>query len=140
MTNYVIPPLLSPDVEDLATFYLTSVVAPTPVDTRLPVPGNTSDTVSGFLRIEAGDSSRMDLASWNLSFLMHAYSPVESEAADISNKAMAYASAAQGLTVMGWYIIEVLSVVGGRRLSDPNVSLPRYRSAVSWRVAGRPTT
>lgn len=137
-TNYVIPPLLPADIEDLATFFLTSVVAPTPVDTRLPVPGNNADTVNGFLRIEAADSSRMDLASWNLSFLMHAYSPSESEAADISNKALAHTSAAQGLTVMGWYIIEVVSVVGGRRLSDPNVNLPRYRSAVTWRVAGRP--
>lgn len=135
---FVIPPLKPADIEDLAPFYFTPIVAPTPVDTRLPVPSNDADTVSGFLRIEAAPSTRFGLAAWDLSFIMHAYSPSESEAADISNKAMAYATAAGGQTVMGWYIITVVSVVGGSRLSDPNVPLPRYRSAVTWRVAGRP--
>lgn len=133
---FVIPPLKPADIEDLATYFHTPIVAPTPVDTRLPIPANDEDTVHGFLRIEAGPCTRSGLDCWDLSYLMHAYSPVESEAADISNKAMAYATAAQGQKVMGWYIVYVVSVVGGVRLSDPDVSLPRYRSAVTWRVQG----
>lgn len=138
MSAFVIPPLLPADIQDLAVFFFTPLLAPIPVESRYPIISNSADTASGFLRIEAADHTRFGLAAWDLSFLMHAYSPDEGEAADLSNTALAYASSAQGQKVASWYIVGVPTVVGGRSLTDPNVSLPRYRSAVTWRVQGRP--
>lgn len=138
MTNYVVPPLAAPDIEDLVPYFYTPILAPTPVDTRLPKPDNDKDTVNGFLTVEAGPSSRNGLAQWDMSFILHAYSPVEAQAADISGTAMAYGTAVQGLTVMGWYIVGLVTAVGGVKLPNPDINLPRYRSALTWRVQGRP--
>lgn len=138
MTNYVVPPLLPADIGDLATVYYTPLLAPTLVDTRLPDPMISADTVNGFLTVESADSSRFGLDSWDLSFILHSYSPVESEAADISNKAMAYGTAVQGQTVMGWYIVGLVSCIGSRKIPNPLLNLSRYRSALTWRVQGRP--
>lgn len=137
-TNYVVPPLASPDTEDLGMYYYTPLIAPTKIDTRLPVPTNSEDTIHGFVTIEAGPATRFGLAAWDLSMILHAYSDVESQAADISGKLMAYGTAVQGLTVMGWYIIGLVNAVGGVKLPNPDVSLPRYRSALTWRVQGHP--
>jgi hypothetical protein len=135
---FIIPPLEPADIEDLPIWYYTPIIAPTPVDTRLPSPANNKDTVNGFLRIEGADSSRSGLDCYDLSFVYHAYSPIEAEASDISKKVMAYASSALGQKIMGWYVVTVVNVIGGRRLSDPDVPLPRYRGAVTWRVQGHP--
>ena len=146
MTGYyevVIPP----DIEWLAQAFLTSIVAPAPVATRLPEPLSSADDigVNGFLRVEAGDMHPVPStwgAAWDCSFLMHAYSDDENQAADISRNAIGNVAAATGLTVVGWYIITVPTVIGGRRLTDPQVptGLVRYRSAVTWTVAGQPQT
>lgn len=136
MTSYVVPPLLPADIEDLGIYYYTPILTPTPVDTREPKVANDADTINGFLTIEAGPITRFGLAAWDLSFILHAYSPVEAEAADISNKAMAYGTAVQGLTIQGWYVISLVNAVGGVKLPNPDISLPRYRSALTWRVQG----
>lgn len=138
MTNYVVPPLKLADIEDLAIYYFTPILTPTPVDTRLPKVDAQADTVNGFLTVEAGPSVRVGLAQWDQSFILHSYSPVEAEAADIIGNAMAYGSAVQGLTIMGWYIVGVMNVVGGEKLPNPDVDLPRYRGALTWRVQGHP--
>lgn len=139
MTNYVVPPVNSPDIEDLGIFYFTTILAPTVVDTRLPSPAADEDTIHGFMTIESGDMSRVGLAQWDCDFLLHAYSPVEAEASDISRKAMAYGTSIQGLTVMGWYIVGLVTAIGGRKLPNPDVpGLTRYRSALTWRVAAKP--
>lgn len=138
MINYVVPPLLPPDTQDLGIFYFTPLLAPTPVDSRLPKPDANADTVNGFLTIEAGDISRFGLAQWDIILILHAYSPVEAEAADISNKVMAHGTAVQGLTVMGWYIVGLVTAIGSRQIPNPDINLPRYRSALTWRVAGHP--
>jgi hypothetical protein len=139
MTNYVVPPVDSPDIEDLGIYYYTPILTPTVVDTRLPSPGTNEDTIHGFMTIESGDVSRVGLAQWDCSFLLHAYSPVEAEASDISRKAMAYGTSVQGLTVMGWYIVGLVTAIGGRKLPNPDVpGLARYRSALTWRVAAKP--
>lgn len=140
MTISVVPPLLSADIEDLVIYYYTPLLTPTPVDTREPKVANDADTINGFLTVESGPMVRFGLAAWDLSFILHAYSPVESEAADISGKAMAYGTSVQGKTVMGWYIIGLVNAVGGVKLPNPDVSLPRYRSALTWRVQGHPIT
>lgn len=97
------------------------------------------------MRIEAGDTihvSGLYGAAFDTTFLLHSYSPNEDEAAMNSRTAMAYVAAATGLTVVSWYVVEVPTVIGGRRLSDPEVpaNIVRYRSAVTWRVAGQPLT
>jgi hypothetical protein len=45
--------------------------------------------------------------------------------------------AARGQTINGWYVVGVMTVIPPTRLTDPNVNLPRFRSAVTWRVAGQ---
>ena len=47
------PVNLPPDIESIAFTYLTAIVAPTPVATRLPNPDLEQDTINDFLRIEA---------------------------------------------------------------------------------------
>jgi hypothetical protein len=138
MTSYVVPPLDSADVEDLGIYYYTPILAPTLVDTRMPRPDDDRDTANGFLTIEAAPASRFGLAAWDLSFILHAYSPVEAEAADISRKVMGHGTAVQGLTIMGWYVIGVVNAIGGEKIPNPEINLPRYRSALTWRVRGRP--
>lgn len=138
MTNYVVPPLNAPDIEDLVPFFYTPIIAPTPIDTRLPKVEDEADTINGFVTVEAGDMTRVGLAQWDMDFILHAYSPVEYEASDISRKLMAYGTSAQGLTVMGWYIVGVMNAIGSRKVPNPDVELPRYRSALTWRVQGKP--
>lgn len=138
MTNYVVPPLDSADVQDLGIFYFTPLIAPTLIDSRLPDVANNADTVNGFVTIEAAPGTRVGLAQWDLSFILHAYSPSEYEAATISRKLMAYGTAVQGLTVMGWYIVGLVNAIGGEQLPNPDIELPRYRSALTWRVQGHP--
>jgi hypothetical protein len=139
VTNYVVPPVSAPDIEDLGIYYFTSLLSPTLVDTRLPSPDSDRDTINGFMTIEAGDMSRFGLAQWDCDFLLHAYSPVEAEASDLSRRAMAYGTSVQGLTVMGWYVVGLVTAIGGRRLPNPDLpGLTRYRSALTWRVAAKP--
>jgi hypothetical protein len=139
------PPVKAPPIEWLAQAFLTPLMAPTPVKTRLPQPNSDQDTLQGFLRIEAGDSTPIPStwgAAWNCSFLMHSYSPNEVQAEDVSTNALGYVAAATGLTIVGWYVVGVPTVIGGRRLYDPLVpaDIVRYRSAVTWTVAGKPPT
>ena len=137
--------VLPADIELLSQVFLTPILNPTPVSTRMPPPPNPEDTaaaVNGYMRVEAGDSIPVEYgAAWDISFLMHAYSDNEDQASLISRTAIAHAAAATGLSVVGWYIIQVPTVVGGQRLHDPNIPSPgliRFRSAVTWRVQGHP--
>jgi hypothetical protein len=137
------PTVTPADVEAVAQFFYTPILAPTPVATRLPRPADTDDTVNGFLRVEAGDISpllQFRSVAWDLSFLVHAFSPNEIEAADIIGKAMAHAASAHFQSVLGYYIVDVVNVIGGHRLPEPRVpDLTRYRAAVTWRVTGKIT-
>jgi len=138
--------VMGPDIEWLPIFFLTPILAPTLVADRMPTPGTADDdsaSENGFMRIEAGDSHPVAStygAAYDCSFLMHAYHDDEVVASQISRTAVANVAAVTGQTISGWYIVSVLSVVGGRRLTDPEVptNLVRYRSAVTWRVAGQP--
>lgn len=137
----VFPTITPADVEGLAVFFYTPIMLPTPVATRLPRPANDQDTVNGFLRIEAGDISPLleyHCVAWDLSFIMHAYSPNEIEAANLIGKAMAEAASAHFKSAAGYYITDVINVFGGNRLSEPQVpDLIRYRAAATWRVTAK---
>lgn len=137
------PVVLPPPPEWLSTAFLTPKLFPTPVKTRMPILAPGVSVLPTMLRVEAGDTVRCaDLygAAWDMSFLMHAYSPDENEAEALSGLAIAQVSAVTGTTIIGWYIVNVITVIGGRRLTDPEVprDIVRYRSAVTWRVAGHP--
>lgn len=138
MSGYPVPPLLAPDVEDIGMYYYTPLLAPTLIDTRLPNPAANADTVNGFVTIESAGFTRIDLASYNISMLLHCYSPKEAEAADLSRTVMAHGTAVQGKTVMGWYVMGLVSAIGGVKLPNPDVSLPRYRCALTWHIQGQP--
>lgn len=137
------PPVLHADIEFLVQAYLGPKLQPTPVRTKLPSNQTLTELPNGILRIESGDAVPVTStwgAAWDIPFLMHAYSPDEVEASLIDRTAAAYVTSAIGLTVVGWYIVDVVHFLGGRRLSDPEVptNIVRYRSACTWRVAGQP--
>lgn len=138
MSGYPVPPLMAPDVEDLGIYYYTPILAPTLIDTRQPDVAREADTINGFVTIESAGINRIGLAAYDVSMILHCYSPVESEAADLSRKAMAYGTAVQGKTVMSWLVMELVTAIGGVKLPNPDVDLPRYRCALTWRVQGLP--
>lgn len=137
------PPVLHADIEFLVQAYLGPLLQPTPVRTKLPSNQSLTELPHGICRIEAGDAVPVAStwgAAWDIPFLTHSYSTNEVEASQIDRTAAAYVTSAMGLTVVGWYIVNVVNFLGGRRLSDPEVPLNivRYRSACTWRVAGQP--
>ena len=131
---YVIPP----KIEDLAVAFLQPFLTPTPVVTRLPNPDASADTVNGLLRVEAAGGSMPNMFHYDMACLLHGYSPDESQANDITNKAIALMGAADGTTVNGFYVVATPTVGVAQRLTDPDVILPRYRAIVTWRVVGQP--
>jgi len=131
------PILLPPDIEALAVDFLGPNLSPTPVATRLPAPTNDADTVNGFVRVEYGGGTKPNRFQYDVQCIMHGYSPDEIQASLAAAQAVALMSAARGQTVNGWYVVGVMGVIAPHRLTDPDVILPRYRSAVTWRVAGQ---
>lgn len=145
MTTFIYPPILPALIEDLVPFYLGSVVPNTvsplhnaKIDTRQPIVANSADTVNSFVRIESGDQRQSSLCSWDLDFLFHCYDPDEAVASLLSAQCGAFVGrAAIGQKVLGWYVESVPTCLAGKRLSDPDIVLPRYRGAATWRVQGR---
>lgn len=134
------PPVKPPKIAQLVRALLLDPLSPTPIATRLPSPANNADTVNGFLRLEYGGGSKPNPFQWDLQCIMHAYHTDQGQAEDIANQAVGVASAAQGLTINGIYVVGVSGVVAPHLLTDPDVNLPRIRSSVTWRVAGQPWT
>jgi len=131
------PIVLPPDIEALAVSFLSPVLSPTPVTTRLPSPTIDADTVNGMVRVEYGGGTKPNRFQWDLQCIMSGYSPNEIQASQLASQAVALMSAARGQTVNGWYVVGVMGVVAPHRLTDPDVILPRYRATVTWRVAGQ---
>jgi hypothetical protein len=131
------PIVLPPDIEALAIGFLEPILTPTPVTTRLPSPTTDADTVNGMLRVEYGGGAKPNRFQWDVQCILSGYSPDEIQASLLASQAVALMSAARGQTVNGWYVVGVMGVVAPHRLSDPDVILPRYRAAVTWRVAGQ---
>jgi hypothetical protein len=141
-TGFIWPVVTPADIEWLALFFLTPLMAPTPVATRLPRIQSDTDTQNGFLRVEAGGGTKIGLTEYNQSILLHTYVPFEFEVlgAEIANKAVAYMSAAGGVSIAGRYVTAVSHVSTVQRRTDPNVNLLRYLSFVTWRVRGAPVS
>ena len=136
--GFVDPAVLPADIEWLAIYYLTPHMGLTPIATRLPNPADNADTINGFLRVEYGGGSKANLTEWNLTTILHGYSPIEIQASQICRTATAWMQAARGQSISGWSVTGVPNCVAPHRLSDPNViRLTRYRSMVTWRVPGQ---
>lgn len=135
-----LPMMVPADIEELAVTYLTPIMAPTPVGTRLPSPAADADTISGFLRVESAGGTQPNPVEYDLNVIVHGYSPDEVHASTIARHAVAALVAATGLTINGWFVGDTSNPVTPTRLTDPNVNLPRYRAICTWRVTGHPWT
>jgi len=124
----------------MALYFLTPLITPTPVATRLPNDTSPSDTQNGFVRVEAGGGTKKNYTEYNQTVLLHTYVPDEFEVqgAQIANNVIAYMSAAAGLTIGGWYVVDVPHATVVQRRDDPKVNLLRYMSFATWTVAGQP--
>ena len=133
------PIMLPADIEALTQYALTPIVAPALVVTKLE-DADDIDNV-GAVRVESADTGALfeeRNAAWDLSFLVHCYSPDEIEAKDLDLRVAGYVTSVRGQTIMGHYIVDVVNYGGGQKLPEPGVEgLTRYRSAVTWRVAGK---
>ena len=132
-----------PPTERLAKAYYTPLMVPTPVGTRVPRPDKTEDTISGFLRIEAGGGNlRGEMLLWDISIILHAYAPntQEAMAEQVIADAIAWGANAQGIIIPldndNWYVTYSRCTGNITRKADPLVSLTRYRGMVTWRVPG----
>lgn len=142
MTNpagFIYPVVTPGDVEAMALYFLSPLLSPTPVATRLPDDNDASDTQNGFLRVEAGGGVKLNYVWYNQTIFLHTYVPNEFEAqgADIMSNAIAYMGAATGKTILGYYVTDVPAVSAVQRRTDPRVNLMRYMSYVTWTIEGR---
>jgi hypothetical protein len=133
-------PLVAPAaIETSGMYYLTPLITPTPVATRLPDDTSNSDTVNGFVRLEAGGGVKKDILQYNQTLLCHTYVPFEYEVQgeEIATHVIAYMSAATGWTIGGTaYVTDVPHATTYQRRTDPDVNLLRYLSFVTWTIAG----
>lgn len=135
--------LLPPPIETMAVQYFTPLMDPTPVATRLPTPDDNEDTISGFLRVEAAGGHLLpDMFFWDMSVILHSYSPDEVQAEQIINTAVAWGNNATGVTTtvnsVDWYVTYARASGLPTKQQDPMVNLTRYRAMVSWRIPGQP--
>lgn len=132
------PIMVPADIEELTIAYLTPLLWPTPVSTRLPAP----DTIDsdGWLRVEAAGGTQPNFIEHDLNVMVHGYCADEVQASSIARRAVAALVAAAGTTVNGWYVGDTSNPVTPGRFTDPNVNLPRYRAICTWRVAAQQWT
>ena len=132
-------------MQGLAVAYLTPLLTPTPVATRLPVPSKTEDTVNNFLRVEAaGGGQQGEQLLFNASIILHAYctNNAESDGEQMLGKALAWAGNAQGTFVTHastgiQYFVAASAITSlAHKYADPAVALTRFRGMVSWIVQG----
>jgi hypothetical protein len=133
--------ILPPPIEAMAVAYFTPLMDPVPVATRLPSPSATDDVVNGFLRLESAGGTQVDqMLMWDMSIILHAYSPLEPQAEDIIGTALAWGANSQGLTVpingRDWFVTYSRATALATKQQDSLVPLTRYRAMVTWRIPG----
>lgn len=134
------PILLPPPTEAIGVGYLTPLLAPVPVGTRLPQPEQDRQMLDGYLRVEAaGGFQDEDEIMWDVSIILHSFSEDEEVAETNIGMAVAYACAAEGVAIPGggrdWYVSWAQARNLPTRMDDPNIpNYARYRAMVSWRV------
>jgi len=135
-----------PPAQGLMVAYLTPILAPTPVATRLPVPSKTEDTVNNFLRVESagGVPHGNDQVLFDASVILHSYCPndQESQGEQLMAEALAWAGNAQGLYIRHAstqvdYFVTYSRITGlGMKHADPQVAMTRFRGMVTWTIHG----
>jgi hypothetical protein len=140
-SGFIYPVVMPSDIEWAARFFLTPLIAPIPVATRLPSDTSPNDTMYGFVRVEAGGGPKKNLLEYDQAILVHTYVPFEYEiqGEEIANTVIAYMSAATGVTIGGsCSVTAVPHATAFQRRSDPRVNLLRLLSFVTWTIAGTP--
>jgi hypothetical protein len=145
MTLQTVDPILRPPkIEVLARAYLLTPMSPIPVVTRVDNPGQLTDFGTAVLRVEAGGGTKPNRFQYDMTFLLHGYSPDEDEAKQIACDAIGVAAAARGQRIndgtTNWDVAGVMNVSVPERRTDPDVILPRYLAFVTWRIPGQPWT
>jgi hypothetical protein len=141
--GFIYPVVLPADIEWAVRLFLTPLIAPTPVATRLPSDTSPNDTTYGFVRVEAGGGPKKNYLQYNQAILCHTYVPFEYEVQgeQIANTVIAYMSAATGVTIGGsCYVADVPHATAFQRRSDPRVNLLRLLSFFTWTIAGTPVS
>lgn len=151
-----LPTMEPPDMGVLGVSYVTGLNLGPRVGTKLPGPDEDPDeyqliTVDGFIRIEGIGNSPANELEFDCDWAIFAYHPDESTASWLCNRATSLAANAQGGTYTSpeytlptgqlvpaadWYTGWTRVVVLSQPSTDPTVDLPRFRSMVTWRVAG----
>lgn len=139
------PTLLPPPVQGLAVAYLTPLMSPVPVATRLPVPSSTADTIAGFIRVEtAGGALQWDDCLFNVGLIIMSYANNSDESTAETNltRAVALAGNTQGRYITHPSTAESFYVTYSRitglpvKSADPQTPLVRFRALVTWRIKG----
>lgn len=140
--------LKPPPIETLAVTYLTPLMAPLRVLTRIPPNNPNSELLppDTFIRVEASSGSISDSGiMFNVQAIIHSYAPYNEEitAEDNIGTALAWMGNAQGTTITDptgwdWYVTYSMVSSLGHRLIDPLTPIARYRGAAMWKLAGRP--
>lgn len=139
--------LKPPPIESLAVAYLTPLVAPLRVLTRLPPnkPGSDTPTTNTFIRVESGSGATYaDGIMFDCITILQSYAPYDDEviAEDNIGDALAWMSNAQGTTITDstgydWYVTFSGATSLPHRNTGPAVPLSCYRAAVMWRIPGK---
>lgn len=139
--------LAPPPVQALALAYFGPIMDPTPVATRRPQPAVTSDTINGFLRVEAGGGIlRGNEMQFDVGVILDAYGPNAQEGyvEQIIANALAWGNNAQGTAIIhpstgdSYFVSYAKTTALGTKAQDPLVNLVRFRGRLTWRIAGRP--
>lgn len=135
-----------PPMQALAVSYLTPLMAPTPVATRLPQPAKTEDTVNSFLRVEsAGGAPLREQLLFRAAVILHGYctNANESFGEQMLGKALAWAGNAQGTWIVhpstdDRYFVTASAITSlSHKYADPAVAMTRFRGMVSWIIQGK---
>lgn len=135
-----------PPMQGLAVAYLTPLMSPTPVATRLPVPAKTEDTVNNFLRVEASGGGPLgEQLLFQASVILHAYCTNNNESLgeQMIGTALAWAGNAQGTWITHAstqtdYFVAASSITSlAHKQADPAVALTRFRGMVTWIIQGK---
>lgn len=140
--------MLPPDIAAIGGLYidpLSQSLFGVLTGTKLPGPDDDealyqSVTISGFIRLEEIGTTQVNDLEFDCDLAIHAYHPDEIAAGRMCRKLTAHAGNAQGSTITDdegeWYVGWSRVAVIAQRQIDPTVDLFRFRSMVTWRVAG----
>ena len=140
--------LKPPPIETLAVAYLTPLVTPLRVLTRIPPNEPAAETIPAntYVTVQASSGNPMkNSILFNCQIVVETYAPFNDEIEAESNigTALAWLGNAQGNTITvgageDWYVTYSQMSALPHRLTLPDNPTTKYLGAVMWRVAGKP--